>query len=280
MNKVYWTLLLFIFSVSIVAQIGILTENPLQVLHIDGMGDNTNPVTDIQQENDVVVTSEGNVGIATINPDRKLTVNGKIQIKDGSQANGKILMSDANGLASWNGNVSVKGKYGSWRLSNRDFLESNGTITSHDAGTSGAVNFTFQNTGQVQLTAPFQNTTYPYTGSFILPGDAIGLTAISNGVHIPQGNYFVVLNGDIVGKSELCTLYIYVGNTLYWHVSYAEFLSGVIFLLLVNTPTGVNLSLNWENRPTNVYYWPNTTANTAQYRYTLDFNLLGNLLFN
>ncbi len=42
-----------------------------------------------------------NVGIGTTTPSEKLEVNGSIKITDGTQANGKVLISDANGKASW-----------------------------------------------------------------------------------------------------------------------------------------------------------------------------------
>ena len=48
-----------------------------------------------------VVQNSGNVGIGTTNPGAKLEVNGAVKITDGSQAAGKVLTSDANGLASW-----------------------------------------------------------------------------------------------------------------------------------------------------------------------------------
>ena len=43
----------------------------------------------------------GNVGIGTTNPGAKLEVVGQIKIVDGTQGAGKVLTSDANGLASW-----------------------------------------------------------------------------------------------------------------------------------------------------------------------------------
>jgi hypothetical protein len=47
------------------------------------------------------ITSTGNVGIGTNNPGAKLEVAGQIKITGGSPAAGKVLTSDANGLASW-----------------------------------------------------------------------------------------------------------------------------------------------------------------------------------
>ncbi|MFI2744514.1 hypothetical protein ACG2LH_17395 [Zhouia sp. PK063] len=41
------------------------------------------------------------VGIGTNTPSEKLQINGSIKIVDGTQGNGKILLSDANGKASW-----------------------------------------------------------------------------------------------------------------------------------------------------------------------------------
>jgi hypothetical protein len=43
----------------------------------------------------------GNTGIGTANPTAKLEVNGQIKITGGSPGSGKMLISDANGLASW-----------------------------------------------------------------------------------------------------------------------------------------------------------------------------------
>jgi len=42
-----------------------------------------------------------NVGIGTSSPSGKLHVNGTCKVTDGTQGTGKILTSDATGLASW-----------------------------------------------------------------------------------------------------------------------------------------------------------------------------------
>jgi trimeric autotransporter adhesin len=47
------------------------------------------------------LAANGNVGIGTTAPDTTLHLVGKFKYQDGSQATGKVLTSDANGLASW-----------------------------------------------------------------------------------------------------------------------------------------------------------------------------------
>jgi len=47
------------------------------------------------------ITPSGNVGIGLTAPTAKLEVNGNVKITDGTQGAGKVLTSDANGLASW-----------------------------------------------------------------------------------------------------------------------------------------------------------------------------------
>ena len=94
-------------SVFLFSQVGINTENPQGVLHVDGGKDNPTigtPST-IQQANDFIITSAGNVGIGTTNPTKKLeivsTTSPVFRLNDGSQQTGYYMVSDINGNGSW-----------------------------------------------------------------------------------------------------------------------------------------------------------------------------------
>lgn len=60
------------------AQLGVNTPNPQGPLHIDGAKDNalTGAPTAVQQANDVIITTQGRMGVGNINPTSKLEVNG------------------------------------------------------------------------------------------------------------------------------------------------------------------------------------------------------------
>ena len=49
----------------------------------------------------MLISSEGDVGIGTNSPVARLDVNGTLRIANGSEAEGKVLVSDAKGLATW-----------------------------------------------------------------------------------------------------------------------------------------------------------------------------------
>ena len=98
-----------IVNVALYSQVGINTQNPQGIFNIDGGKDNPttgSAHTAAQQRNDLVFTANGNLGLGTISPTTKLhidngTSNGAIRIIDGTQAAGKVLTSDANGVATW-----------------------------------------------------------------------------------------------------------------------------------------------------------------------------------
>jgi len=62
--------------------------------------------TVVTQSNTMAVMG-GKVGIGTVTPHEKLEVKGKIRMVDGNQANGKIMMSDANGTGTWKNTTSI-----------------------------------------------------------------------------------------------------------------------------------------------------------------------------
>ncbi|NDW10771.1 hypothetical protein [Dysgonomonas sp. 520] len=83
-------------------QVGINTENPQGIFHIDPQK-NTSVNTNVSD--DVVVTKSGQVGIGMVNPQHALSISsstaGAIKIADGNQGGGKVLSSDANGVGTW-----------------------------------------------------------------------------------------------------------------------------------------------------------------------------------
>ena len=113
------------------SQIGIKTQNPQGVFHVDGSGDNkvSGVPSVIEQSNDFIVTSSGNVGVGTAVPSKKLEIvssnSPALRIDDGTQDVGYVLMSDSNGNGSWRastkailGSLSTAGYSGSVSASN------------------------------------------------------------------------------------------------------------------------------------------------------------------
>ena len=85
------------------AQVGINTESPQDVFHIDPQ---KNTIGGANAADDVIVTSSGNVGVGTTSPTTKLDIRsssaGAIRIADGSQGVGKVLIAaDDTGSATW-----------------------------------------------------------------------------------------------------------------------------------------------------------------------------------
>jgi hypothetical protein len=76
-----------------------------------------------EYNNNIYNTNTANIGIGNNSPQAKLDITGSIKITDGNQAAGKVLTSDATGLASWQPNTTstaagfegVQG-YGPWAV--------------------------------------------------------------------------------------------------------------------------------------------------------------------
>lgn len=106
-------LLMGILSIGILlyAQVGINTQSPQSLVHIDGKGDTSgsNNITD-----DVVINNQGNIGIGVLSPTAKVHISTSgtpaMRIVDGTQGLDKILRTDVNGNASWVKKPSTDGK--------------------------------------------------------------------------------------------------------------------------------------------------------------------------
>lgn len=107
------------------SQVGINTSNPQGAFNVDGAKDNpaTGTPSAAQQANDFVVTTSGNTGIGTTSPTTKLHVNsatqGALRITDGTEADGRVLTSDANGLGTWKPVAFSSSIEGTWLIGNR-----------------------------------------------------------------------------------------------------------------------------------------------------------------
>ncbi|UKB78344.1 hypothetical protein [Chryseobacterium sp. MEBOG07] len=108
-NKIIFPLTLFFFSENNVAaqnkNLGINTTNPQSLLHIDGLTDNPKIGTVIstaQQSNDIIVNTNGKMGVGNINPKVKL------DIRDANNANSEIGIGDTDLSASISGEGAFK----------------------------------------------------------------------------------------------------------------------------------------------------------------------------
>ena len=86
------------------ASVGIQTENPQGVLHIDG------GATASQPSDDVVIDTSGRLGVGVLAPAAKVDIyaaaqGGALRIQDGTQGGEKALISDAGGTAAWGAQV-------------------------------------------------------------------------------------------------------------------------------------------------------------------------------
>ncbi|SHG46912.1 hypothetical protein [Dysgonomonas macrotermitis] len=110
-KAILFTLISIAYTTNSYSQIGIMTENPVtnSLVHIDAKSNNTQTGSNLNLD-DVVIGQNGNVGLGTTAPQKKLhivtggtatTPNPQVRIEDGYQATNKVLMSDANGLARW-----------------------------------------------------------------------------------------------------------------------------------------------------------------------------------
>jgi hypothetical protein len=185
---------LFLCASRSAAQVGIRTEDPQGMLHVDAKGDTyTNPADTLD---DVVVTRQGRIGVGTLHPQTRLDVvnstPGAIRIADGTQGGGKILTSDDAGKAHWASTA------GSWYAA-----LTGGWVTGANSGTAA------------QLWPPFA-----YTGAELSPPEAGSVNVADGIITVPYtGTYRVSITGKAFTNLPtnfsfiLSYLYLIVNNT-------------------------------------------------------------------
>lgn len=116
MKKIYSFISILTFSTFLCnAQIGIKTDNPLGLLHIDPL-ENTNSQIDQSINDDIIINNDGNLGLGILKPETKVhivtsltkdTPNIGLRINDGNEHDSYVLTSDANGYATWRDMTSM-----------------------------------------------------------------------------------------------------------------------------------------------------------------------------
>jgi hypothetical protein len=240
--KLYIKTILFIvlFPINLWGQIGVNTETPLGILHIDTKSNNTSSLSN-KYEDDIVIDASGNIGLGTERPTAKLDVRGQVLIDDGTQVPNYLLTTDGTGMMQWKPKISNRS--GIWRIG---------------SGTP----FTFTETAK-RLTGYL---------NIIYPDDEIGLaTGSNNSVIVPAGKYLVFFFGDIAG-SEYGTLYLRTSTGTDLHaITYNEFLAGSSCELLLSSDTELHLAYSHKATWVSFYNGYNTTSYNATYYMQLSF---------
>jgi hypothetical protein len=199
--------------------------------------DNTSPVNNAQ----IWMAANGNVGIGTSTPGAKLEVAGQIKIIGGLPGAGKVLTSDASGLASW-------------------------SSTGHFIGESygGGIVFWVDAIGQHGLIAATANQS---TGIVWWNGTNTTTNAVRNGVSAGMHNTERIIASQGVGSyaAQICSNY-QAGNYGDW---YLPSLAELILLYPQKTVVGGF---------SNGYYWSSTEYNNSSVwaqSFGADFQPLG-----
>mgnify|MGYP006910061808 CR=1 FL=1 len=163
------------------------------------------------------IDSTGKIGIGTTHPGAKLEVNGTVKITDGTQGSGKVLTSDADGLASWNSitgaetkvtagtNVSVTGT----GTTSDPYVISSGS-SSHYIGESygGGIVFYVYDNGQHGLIAATSDQSTAIKFGY----NAVFTMAFADGLYAGRSNTNLVIAGQSIDDgtsyaARLCNEY-------------------------------------------------------------------------
>lgn len=94
-----------LISFGLKAQVGINTEDIRGVFHLDAVADNNLIISSLSESNDVVITSDGNMGVGTITPTSRLHIKSDTPYSAfrlrTSTSTGAVLLGDSSGNAFW-----------------------------------------------------------------------------------------------------------------------------------------------------------------------------------
>ena len=184
-------------------------------------------------------TNTDRVGIGTPDPQERLEVAGKIRISDGSQANGRVLVSDADGSGTWMDNVAIKpavtGVFG-----NGVTIGNGATVGNITANSNTGAYITLPPGKWMVFTTLLLQAYLPADGSMFIrttfscsPGVLSSCDIIAGGLLsgvISGPNHFGILNGQCVISNQAAypkTYYLFANLTKYGNVPATTVLTGI-----------------------------------------------------
>lgn len=179
------------------SQVGINTKIPLGIFYIDPQG-NTNEETNYSD--DLIIDSNGNMGLGTLTPKAKLDITGKLRLFDGSifDLTDYILASDNNGKASWkNYQIALRNKSIEWKL---------------------------ENTAWGNINA--DNKQFAFSGTPTLITAEPGTSTTTESLTVPKGRYLIFMTGDIENINEYAEIKLMHNDIPIMSANYIRSLSG------------------------------------------------------
>lgn len=257
MRKYIIVLIAIIVSLIVEAQIvGVNTQYPLQRLHIDIDGNNTllTTVNSPETIDDIVVDTQGALGIGTASPTAKLDIRKTLQIADGTQASYSLFSStNSEGLGKWADPNTLFNPTATWRISSSSITISGLTF--------------------------FRNAVYSAT----IQDNGVGISKNADCVVVPPGTYIIIFSGEIVNVSENLPMRILDATTValtnaaapeVWGADYFEKLAGSSFMLFVTNPMTLGIRMHGStgsNMPSQYPFFKFSPFNNASVWFQMMF---------
>jgi hypothetical protein len=206
---------------------------------IPKFGNNTETINSIITE-----SATGNIGIGTTTPAAKLDVNGQIKISGGTPGVGKVLTSDANGLATWVAPTAG----GSGTVTSVSVATANGFAgTVANATTTPAVTLSTSVNGLVKGNGTALSAAVAGTDYLTPTGSAAGLTG------------FPTLNQNTTGNAANVTGVVAIANGGTGATSATNALNNLLPAQATNANKFLRTDgagvVTWQSLPASTNYW-------------------------